>query len=90
MEKQHVKGLFLGIGAVVLGHLGWTIISALGLIFPIFIIGLAQLIYVIPLAVAVKRPGFAQGVWIAAGITFLLNAACFGLLFGGLDLLDAF
>ena len=51
-------------------------------------IGLGQLPYVVPAAIAlwfVRRP-IALGVVIGAALTFTLNGACFGLLFGS-DLL---
>jgi hypothetical protein len=47
-------------------------------------IGLSQLVYVVPAAVVAKRrgaPAVAKGLLIAAAVTFLLNAACFGLVF---------
>lgn len=45
-------------------------------------IGLTQLLYLIPAFVVFlvkRRPRSAIGVSILAGVTFLLNAACFGL-----------
>ncbi|GIN58807.1 hypothetical protein MUB24_06940 [Lederbergia sp. NSJ-179] len=51
--------------------------------FYLMFIGVAQLIYVIPLIIYGKKknlPGFAKGIIIAAGITFLLNAGCYGIL----------
>ncbi|MBO0991462.1 hypothetical protein [Bacillus sp. SD088] len=53
-------------------------------LFFLMFIGVAQLIYVIPLIIYgnVKNlPGFAKGIIIAAGITFLLNAGCYGVIF---------
>jgi len=49
----------------------------------IFWIGLSQLAYVIPFAVRARKRGqelTVKGLWIGAGITFLLNALCFGAL----------
>jgi hypothetical protein len=45
-------------------------------------IGLSQLVYVVPQHFAFKKQGRVaciHGLWIGAGITFLLNAGCFGL-----------
>jgi hypothetical protein len=44
-----------------------------------FGIGIVQLVYIVPaLIICRKTPGLVQGLLIAAGVTFLLNAACFG------------
>ncbi|HEU4965031.1 MAG TPA: hypothetical protein VFV52_14390 [Bacilli bacterium] len=80
-DQEHVKGVWRGIGVVALCHLGVALLFTWNLIFPVLLISLTQLIYCVPLSF-VKRPGFVQGVWIAAGITFLLNAACFGIVIG--------
>ena len=48
-------------------------------------IGVTQLIYILPaigLALAVGRRKLAQGLAIGAAITFLLSAACWGLMLG--------
>jgi hypothetical protein len=45
-------------------------------------IGVSQLVYVIPQHFAFKKQGRAaclHGLWIGAGVTFLLNAGCFGI-----------
>ena len=50
---------------------------------PLLFIGVAQLLYVGPAFWWTRRRGFvrlAQGLLIGAGITFLLNAACWGLI----------
>lgn len=55
-------------------------------LWSLLFIGVSQLIYVVPLALYFRgrrRPRAAKGVWIAAAITFLLNAACYGLVFAG-------
>lgn len=45
-----------------------------------FGVGVTQLVYMIPaLILARKHQGIMQGMLIAMGITFLLNAACFGI-----------
>lgn len=74
---RSVLDVWLGIGLLALLHL-------LLFIFPaaFFFIGIAQLVYVIPaLIIARNRRGIMQGLLIGAGITFLLNAACFGFVF---------
>ena len=46
-------------------------------------IGISQLAYVIPQALSYKKQGrdeCLKGLWIGAGVTFLLNAGCFGLI----------
>ncbi|MVP01705.1 hypothetical protein [Paenibacillus lutrae] len=66
----------VGIGWVAACHLIWLIAA------PLYLgIGIVQLVYVIPLLIIshVKgKTGVFQGILIAAGITFLINAACFG------------
>jgi hypothetical protein len=45
-------------------------------------IGISQLVYVIPQHFAFRKQGRAaclRGLWIGAGVTFLLNAGCFGI-----------
>jgi hypothetical protein len=45
-------------------------------------IGISQLAYVIPQALSYRKQGRSEslkGLWIGAGVTFLLNAGCFGL-----------
>lgn len=49
-------------------------------------LGVTQLAHVLPLAVWMHRKGpgrTLQGIWIGAGITALLNAACFGIVVAG-------
>jgi len=48
----------------------------------VVLIGLVQLIYIIPAIIIANvkgRKGIVQGLLIGAGITFLVNAACFGI-----------
>lgn len=63
-----------GIGWVALGHLLWLFA------IPMYLgIGIVQVVYVLPLLfIYGKRTAVLQGILIGAGITFLLNAACFG------------
>lgn len=70
--------VWAGIGLVLLLHL-------IPLLMPVayFFIGVAQLVYVIPaLIICRKDTGMMQGILIAAGVTFLINAACFGIVLG--------
>jgi len=80
-----------GIGLVLALHAGAALVCAMiglaasgdamnGLV-PFLGIGLFQLLYVVPALVIVlrkKQMRTAKGIQIALGITFLLNAACFG------------
>lgn len=54
---------------------------------PAFIlIGIVQFIYLIPAMVIVrKREGMIPGILAASAVTFLLNAACFGIVIGSLN-----
>jgi len=72
-----LKQFWLGILLTAALHLVW-------LLYPIgyALIGLAQLAYVTPLIIYAALKGkkkLLQGVLVAAGVTFLVNAACFGL-----------
>lgn len=76
---SHAKQVWKGIGLLVLLHL-------LLFVFPIafFFISVVQLIYLVPALIFFrKNRGIFQGLLIGAGVTFLLNAACFGLLISG-------
>lgn len=45
-------------------------------------IGISQLVYVVPQHFAYKKQGrdaCIRGLWLGAGVTFLLNAGCFGI-----------
>ncbi|TCP59293.1 hypothetical protein EV586_101509 [Tumebacillus sp. BK434] len=76
---------FKGMGWVLLGHL---LIGIIASVAPplLLLIGVTQLLYVIPLIIWARRDpqrvGTIPGVLTMAGITFLLNAACWGLLWG--------
>jgi hypothetical protein len=53
-------------------------------LFAFFGIGIAQLFYILPLLLWARSSGERstfKGIVIAASVTFLLNAACFGVLF---------
>lgn len=50
-------------------------------------IGISQLVYVVPQHFVFKKQGRTaciRGLWIGAGVTFLLNAGCFGLVMASL------
>ena len=52
-----------------------------GIVVPL-LIGASQFVYVGPALSIARRKGrlnAVRGMWIAAGVTFLLNAACWGL-----------
>lgn len=78
-SPHHVRQVFLGIGLLAVLH-------CLLFLFPVgfFFIGVVQIVYAIPaILIFNKRTGIVQGLLIGAGITFLVNAACFGLLVSG-------
>ncbi|MBW5448840.1 hypothetical protein GE107_22625 [Cohnella sp. CFH 77786] len=51
----------------------------------VIVIGLTQWLYVIPMLIVFRRrKGVMQGLLIAAALTFLLNAACFGIVLSNL------
>jgi hypothetical protein len=93
------RDVLKGVGLTAIGHvipvvpLAFLSLISRGMgpgILPIFYfgIGITQLIYVIPGIVYFRRHGrplIAKGIIIGASITFLLNAACFGVLFAVLS-----
>lgn len=75
---NHTLQVLKGIGILALLHL-------LLFFVPIayFFIGVVQMVYLFPaLMFFSKNSGIQQGLLIGAGITFLLNAACFGIFMG--------
>ncbi|MFD3257353.1 hypothetical protein ACE3MQ_01940 [Paenibacillus lentus] len=79
--RDHATEVFKGIGILLLLHL-------LLIFVPIsyFFIGIVQIIYLTPavaFAFAKKRVGIGQGLLIGGAVTFLLNAACFGVIMFG-------
>jgi hypothetical protein len=77
-----------GIGLLLLLHLVQLVLLPVG---GVFYIGLSQLLYVVPAAIVLARRGRSQthkGLWIGAGITFLLNATCFGVILVSLSSAD--
>ncbi|MCA0756914.1 hypothetical protein KP806_17790 [Paenibacillus sp. N4] len=78
-EPGHTKQVWLGIGLLAALHL-------LLFLFPIafFFISVVQIVYLIPAIIIFrKKSGILQGLLIGAGVTILLNAACFGLVVSG-------
>lgn len=78
-SPDHIKQVWLGIGLLALLHL-------LLFLFPFFFffISIAQFVYLIPAIIIFhKKSGIVQGLLIGAGITVLLNVACFGLILSG-------
>ncbi|MFC0211811.1 hypothetical protein ACFFK0_04965 [Paenibacillus chartarius] len=65
-----------------------TLLHLLPWLFPVlyFGIGIVQFLYLIPAMIFLRnRPGMVQGLLIVLGVTFLLNAACFGYVFIALN-----
>ncbi|WP_282936154.1 hypothetical protein [Paenibacillus sp. RC67] len=78
-RQSHTLQVLKGIGLLLLLHLLLFLVPV-----AFFFISIAQLVYLIPALILLrKNKGIFQGLLIGAGITFLLNAACFGLLLGG-------
>lgn len=78
-DKTYIRHVWLGIGILAILHL-------LLFFFPVsfFFIGVTQIVYLIPATIVFrKNEGVVQGLLIGGGITFLLNAACFGLFISG-------
>jgi hypothetical protein len=91
-NKRWSMKVWAGFGLVLLCHLIWLLLYGIGLLFlpesdssaflaAYLMIGVTQLVYVLPLAVysGFKNKQLLQGILLAALVTFLLNAACFGL-----------
>jgi ABC-type glycerol-3-phosphate transport system permease component len=87
--KGTLLGFGLNIGGMMLaGFAGALSADSIGVAFfaIVFGIGLGQLLWMIPFYRRFRRDGqteTAKGLVIAAAITFLLNASCWGLLMGG-------
>ncbi|MFC5467441.1 hypothetical protein ACFPPD_01840 [Cohnella suwonensis] len=74
-KNGHGKDFALGF----FGCIGLHVVVAFVFLPAAIVIGITQVLYVLPLAIAFRRrTGFLQGLLIAAAVTFLLNAACFG------------
>ena len=69
----------INIGAVVAGFV--TLVAGIGIVI-LLGLGLVQLAWIVPMYIRYRRQGKSQnalGVLLAAGVTFLLNAGCYGL-----------
>ncbi len=76
--EGHMLQVWKGIGLLALLHL-------LNFIYPVafVLISVTQLLYLIPaLILCRKNKGLLQGLLIGAGVTVLLNVACFGIVLG--------
>ncbi|HEY0828224.1 MAG TPA: hypothetical protein VGE40_09015 [Bacilli bacterium] len=78
--KSHVSQVWGGMGIGTLLNILLALLLLLIYREILVGIGLAQLIVILPAVLYWrKNTGMVQGLLIAAGLTFLLNAACFGL-----------
>lgn len=78
-ENPERNSFLRGFGFVLVLHLIQVPLVAVSMGIALFVVGLTQLAYVIPLAVkAVRRHETArlQGILVAAGITILINGIC--------------
>jgi len=97
VEEQSRGGIWAGLGLTLLFHVVAAIVmviillavpderSAEFMFYPLLYMGLSQLAYMVPAILICRRRGStetAKGMIIGASITFLLSAACTGLLFG--------
>ena len=82
-ERKQSTDIWIGIGLTALLHvLAAIILFATNNQGALLVIGGTQLIYILPVSIICaikKRSAIAAGLWIGAGITLLLNAACFGI-----------
>ena len=75
-NRKHTIQVWKGIGLTLVLHTLFFLVAGIEVSF---VIGVAQLIYIIPLMIlTMKNTGLFQGVIIGAVVTFLVNAACFG------------
>jgi hypothetical protein len=79
-RRQNSGNVWIGVGLAFL-------LVPLTLVIPpgIILIGVTEWIYLLPLVFWFKkkgRTGIVQGLLIGGGVLALLNAACFGILFG--------
>lgn len=82
-ERKQSTDIWIGIGMTALLHVVAAIILiVIDMQEALLLIGGTQLIYILPVSIIYaikKRSSVTAGMWIGAGITFLLNAACFGI-----------
>ena len=94
-EYQYKGSVSSGLGLTLLLHLIQIPMDLiLGVLSPtlgfgcLIFIGVSQLVYMIPAILNYKKKGETEtvkGLIIGASVTFLLNAACTGILFGNLQ-----
>jgi hypothetical protein len=76
-----------GLGLLLLLHLLQIPMSFFTVGISVFLIGVTQVVYVVPAAIISWKHGnrnVSKGVMIGAGITVLLNATCTAIVFGSL------
>ena len=76
--EEKLGSIGLGIGLCALLYLFQVLF--LPMAGPLWI-GISQLVYVVPAVLIARKKGqfeTAKGLWIGAGITFLINVTCFG------------
>ncbi len=81
VEVPQPKPVWMGVVLCFLLHLSLVVLGPVGMV-ALAGVGIAQAIYVIPAFIIAKNknePNIAKGLLIGAGITFLLNATCFGI-----------
>ncbi|WP_019122493.1 hypothetical protein [Brevibacillus massiliensis] len=83
-ENERESGWEIWLGIFIL-----TALHLFNFLFPLmfFFIGVSQLIYLIPaliIALYKNKKKMAAGMLIGAGVTFLINATCYGLVMGGM------
>jgi hypothetical protein len=87
MERKSEGSIWAGFGLAAAVNVGAMIVGALTVtivvgIFILMGIGLVQVAWIVPMALRFRASGRREtmkGVIIAAAITFLLNAGCWGL-----------
>lgn len=78
------REVWRGVGLAFLLHLGQIPLGVISGGISLILIGISQLLYLVPAIIIYSkkgRPGLVKGLLIGGGITFLLNAACTGLIF---------
>jgi hypothetical protein len=73
------RGVLVGLGATVLGTIALAVLGMIGLIA----IGILQAAWIVPTYLHYRKAGkseTAKGILLIAGIVFLLNAACWGVI----------
>ena len=82
------RDVWIGLGLTLLLHLIQVPLAFMTMAISLIALGISQLLYIIPAIIIYRkkgRPGIVKGLIIGAAITFLLSAACTGLVFRNLD-----